>query len=550
MTAIDWALFVGFLAYVIWDGVRKRRRDDDPDGYFLAGRSVPWWAMGISILATQASAITLIGTTGLGWQQGMRFLQFYLALPIAMLILIFSIVPLYHRLRVTTAYEYLGQRFDHRTRLLAATLFLVPRCLSLGVVIYTPSIILGKVLTIPSWAIIVGTGSIAVLYTSLGGLRAVISTDTKQFAIMIVGLLIALGALLSRLPADIDLGSALRLASVTGHMTIADWRWDPSEKYTMWSSLIGGLFLFLSYFGTDQSQVQRYLAGRSLRDKQGALLLNAVCKLPFQALVLLCGVLLFVFYVFAPMPPTFFPSSDVASPLSGPPAVDALNRLDSASVAVAEAGRALLQADPADTPERARDLQQRLTARATIRAEIAPLAGEENYVFPHFVLHYLPMGLVGLLLAAIFAAALSSVDSELNSMTTVTLVDIAGRFTGPLSGHRLVTVSALVTLLIGGLATTFALSVSRLGSVIEEVNRIGSYVYGSLLGVFVLSLLPKVEAFGAFWGLMTGMIVVAFAARTDGISFLYLNTVGTLTVVAVGSMLSWINGARSRATAR
>lgn len=539
MSVVDWFVFFGFLAYVVWDGLRKPRRVDDADEYFLAGRSVPWWAMGVSILATQASAITMIGTTGLGWQDGMRFLQFYFALPIAMLLLIFTIVPLYHRLRVTTAYEVLGQRFDGRTRQLAALLFLVLRCLSLGFVIYAPSVVLAKILALPVNGTIVATGGVAVLYTSLGGLRAVISTDIKQFAVMTLGLLVTLVVLVAKLPVDVDLRSALQLAEVVGHLEVVDLRWDPAEKYTLWSSLIGGLFLFLSYFGTDQSQVQRYLAGRSLRDKQGALLLNAACKIPFQAMVLCCGVLLFVFYVFHPVPMSFVPAHDTTLEMIRADSV-ASDRLRDASRSVEDAARKFLNAEAGEAEARAAEFRARLSDRETIRHEGVASQPEVNYVFPHFILEHLPLGLVGLLIAAIFAAALSSIDSELNSMTTVALVDVARRRSSRLSGRRLVRTSFWTTCGIGALATGFAAYVARGESVIEGVNRVGSYVYGSLLGAFVLALIPWAHARGAFWGLAAGMIVVGTAAQLPDVAFLYLNTIGTVTVVLVGGALSLI----------
>ena len=264
MRIADWIVFFGFLGYVVWDGVRRGRGNRSGDDYFLAGRSVPWWGVGLSIMATQASAITMIGTSGQGWLDGFRFVQFYFALPLAMLILAVTLVPAYHRSRVTTAYEFLGARFDRKTRTLGALLFLLLRGLSVGFVIYAPSLVLSKVFALPFTATVLVMGSIAVTYTAIGGLGAVIATDVKQMAVMVLGLIVALVMLVRSLPADIGLAGAWHLADATGHLKVVDWRWDPTEKYTVWSSLIGGLFLFLSYFGTDQSQAQRLLASRSL----------------------------------------------------------------------------------------------------------------------------------------------------------------------------------------------------------------------------------------------------------------------------------------------
>jgi len=535
MHAIDWILFFGFLAYVIGDGLRRTRKNRTADDYFLAGRSVPWWAVGLSIMATQASAITMIGTTGQGWADGMRFIQFYFALPLAMILIAVFAVPAYHRMGVTTAYEYLGGRFDRKTRFLSALLFLFLRGLSVGFVIYAPSLVLARVFHLPLAATVVLMGGAAVAYTSLGGLRAVIATDVKQMAVMTLGLLAALAAVVMQLPDGVGLEGALRLADAADRMVIADVSWNPSEKYTLWSSLIGGLFLFLSYFGTDQSQVQRLLAGRSVRDAQGALLLNAVAKIPFQFVVLLTGTLLFSFYLFAPQPLSFDPDA-----VPGDPRTTVVEERYQES---REHLRDLAPGIVAGTADDAHiaAYQSEVAASAELREEARRITGRSpdvNYMFLDFILTYLPTGLVGLLLAAIFAAALSSIDSELNAMSTVAVVDIVGFFRRkPLEGTAMVRAGRLATIVAGVLATLFALYAGTLGSLIEGVNRVGSYVYGSLLGVFLLAAFPRANGHGAFAGMVAGMIAVSLAAQTD-LAFLYLNTVGTVVVVVVGLVVS------------
>lgn len=544
MHGIDWAIFVGFLGYVIWDGIRQSSRNREADDYFVAGRTVPWWAIGLSIMATQASAITMVGTSGQGWYDGLRFVQFYYALPLAMIILALVAVPAYHRLQVRTAYEYLGKRFDGKTRVLSAVLFLILRGLSVGFVIYTPALVLAKVFNFPLKPTILFMGVVAVIYTSIGGLRAVIATDVKQMTVMVLGLIVAFVSIVKNLPPDVGWSGAMRLADATGRLEVANWSWDPKEKYTIWSSLIGGLFLFLSYFGTDQSQTQRLFASKSVRHAQAALLLNAVCKVPFQFLVLTCGVLLFSFYIFQDAPISFVPGADrIEVTDSADPAAytELLSEYDEARVELQASARALLRSDEVVEVDasRFRDAAEHTALIREQARELRSGGSDRNFVFLHFILNHLPIGLVGLLLAAIFAAALSSIDSEINAMSTVAVVDIYGFLGGKKAkDSTMIAISRWMTLLVGGFATAFAVYADIVGSLVEAVNNVGSYIYGSLLGVFVLGLVfPRANGHGAFAGLITGMIVVVWAAQT-GLAFLYLNTVGTFTVVAVGILVS------------
>jgi len=545
MTAIDWTIFLAFLAYVAWDGTRRARAARDADDYFLAGRAVPWWAVGLSVMATQASAMTMIGTTGQGWHQGLHFIQFYFALPLAMIILAYTAVPLYHRLEVSTAYEYLGIRFDGKTRVLSASLFLVLRGLSVAFVIYTPSLVLAKVFDLPLVPMIFAMGGIAVVYTSLGGLGAVIRTDVKQMSVMVLGLVVALVFLVGKLPDGVGLSGAVRLAAEAGRMRTIDLSWDPAEKYTLWSGLFGSLFLFLAYFGADQSQVQRLLAARSVTDTRRALFMNAVLKIPFQFLVLFIGVLLFSFYTLEGTPTTFEPAVGVPAP--DDPEYRAKvaehgaceRRLRAVAARVAGGDR-----DP-DVLLEYRSLVRRCDALRNAIHGLRKSSGDVNYVFLDFILNRLPIGVVGLLLAAIFAAALSSIDSEINAMTTVAVLDII-QFARrrPLEGRRLLWFSRVATLVMGALATAFALYLDVKGSLVEAVNEVGSYIYGSLLGVFVLALtVPRANGHGAFIGLIAGIVAVAGAAAL-GWPFLYLNTLGVAVVLAVGGLVTLFTSRR------
>lgn len=564
MTVLDASILIGVLLFIVGDGLRSARKNRTEADWFLAGRSAPWWVMGLSIMATQASAITMVGTTGKGWEDGTRFVQFYYALPLAMVILAFTLAPLFHRHRVFTAYEYLGIRFDGRTRLLSAGLFLCLRLVSVGLVIYTPALILARILNLPTRWMILAMGVVAIGYTAWGGMRAVLGTDVKQMAIMVVGLIAAVIAAVSALPEDVGLGGAYTLTDAAGRLTLADAEWDPSEKYNIWSVLIGGPFLFLAYFGCDQSQVQRLLAGRSLRHVRGALLMNAICKVPFQLLVLSLGCLIFVGSIFEPPVPTYVPELE-----AGAAAVE--GRLDPAWEELQASARAVLDAEP-DSAERATAEERYRSAIATstearegLRAELATAAGMDpgdklnrdvNYVFPHFILSHLPIGLIGLVFAAIFAAALSSIDSELNAMATVVVIDgyhhglnkprkpdSEDTAEGSRGGwERWVTVG------LGVLATGFAFYAEGSRSVVEAINDIGSYFYGSLLGVFALAAVPKANGRGAFWGLVVGMVsVFVLDWQLDDFAFLYRNTVGTIATFGVGVGVSWLAGAPAKA---
>jgi len=557
MHPIDWTIVAIYLVWIVWDGLRLTKRSHEIEGYFLANRSLPWWAVGLSVMATQLSAITMIGTTGQGYADGMRFLQFYYALPIAMIVLSMTLVPFFHNARVYTAYEYLERRFDAKTRAFTSLLFLLSRSMSLGVVISAPAVVLAVVMGISVTNTVLLIALPTAVYTMFGGVQAVTWTDVKQIVLIVFGLVAVMVALVLALPADVTITRALRLAGATGRLQTFDFSFDLSNPYTFWSGTIAALFLFCSYFGTDQSQVQRYLTARSVDEARGSLLMSAYWKIPLQALVLLVGVFVFVFYLFAPSP-MLFNRVHEGELRDGPRAGDfaALERRFSvASAARREAGLALAQADEAGDAGRVAEAGEAFKAREAevraIRSEALALVRETtgdatysdvNYVFPTFVMTHLPIGLVGLLIAAIFAAAMSTIAAEMASLSAATVIDFYRRFVRREADDRhYLRVSKLATGFWGLFASGVAVWAAELGSLIEVVNRFGSFFYGSILGVFILAVgFPRATGTGAFVGLIAGMASVAWAANFTSVAFLWHNVIGAVAVVMAGMAVSLV----------
>ncbi len=562
---IDWTVVVGYLVLIVWDGLRRTKDSGRVEGYFLANRSLPWWAVGLSVMATQLSAITLVGTTGQGYRDGMRFVQFYFGLPLAMLILSVTVVPFFYRAQVYTAYEYLERRFDVKTRTLTSALFLLSRGLQCGVIIAAPAVILSIVLGWNLTLTVLAIGLPTALYTMVGGVQAVTWTDVKQMAVIVLAVLAAVIVLVAGLPDSVTVGQALSVAGATGRMTSIDFTFNLEDTYTFWSGMIGGLFLMLSYFGCDQSQVQRYLTAKSVDDGRQSLLMSAYVKIPLQALILLTGVLVFVYYLFVQPPMLFNPVHETA--LRGGAHKEEYAALErrfeqafadrrEAATAFAATGRA--GAPPAVQLMRERFQVADLQLKA-VRAEAVELVkrasgdaayNDVNYVFPTFVTTRMPPGLVGLIIAAIFAAAMSSIAAELNSLSTATLMDFYKRHVRPAAPERhYMTVSWISTAAWGLVACVVAVFAANLGSLIEVVNRFGSFFYGSLLGVFVLAIgTRRATGTGAFVGLIAGMSAVALVAfRFPAVSFLWHNVVGVTVVVAVGMAISLVAPGRTSA---
>lgn len=547
---INWAIVGAYLVYVVWDGLRRARGATNIEGYFLANRSLPWWAVGLSVMATQLSAVTLIGTTGQGATDGLRFVQFYFGLPVAMVILGVTLVPFLHGAKVYTAYEYLERRFDARTRSLTSLLFLLSRGMSCGTIIAAPAVVVSAIFGWDlTWSVAL-IGVPTVLYTVLGGVQAVTWADVKQMVVIVAALVAIVVVLLVRMPVPVD--DALRIAGATGRLQVFDFSFSLTETYTFWSGILGGTFLMLSYFGTDQSQVQRYLTARSVDEARSSLLMSAYWKIPLQALVLLVGVLVFLYYVFDAPPLLYNPAHERQVRAAEPVAYAELEGryaelVDARDAAAREVTRLRALGDGAAAEGAVAAFRESESAIGTVRTEALEAAGrvtgqptrDVNYIIPRFVLDHLPLGLAGLFLAAVLAAAMSSIAAELNSLSTATVVDFYQRWVRREgSDAHFLRVSKLATAAWGLFACVVATYAATLGSLIEVVNRFGSFFYGSILGVFLLAMIRRARARGAFVGLLAGMGAVgAVSFGAPQVSFLWHNVIGAVTVVVVGALV-------------
>ena len=565
MHALDWAVVLGFSAWIVYDGLKRTKDSHEIEGYFLANRSIPWWAAGISVMATQLSAITMIGTTGQGYTDGLRFIQFYFALPLAMVILSLTLVPFFYKSGVYTAYEYLERRFDSKTRALTSLLFQISRAMSCGAVISAPAVVLSLVLGWDLTATALAIALPAIVYTMFGGVQAVTWTDVKIMVIIVFGLFAVIATALIGLPSGVGLVDGLRIAATTGRLQTFDFSFDLTNQYTFWSGTIAALFLFCSYFGADQSQVQRYLTARSVDEARHSLLMSVYWKIPLQLLVLLLGVLVFVFYVFTP-PPLLFNAAQVERLREGAaaPAYAALEaEFQTAFDARRAAAAELVAARDAGEAARVQTGEERVrqgdVAVNDVRARAAALVrrtndrsfSDVNYIIPGFILTQLPIGLVGLLILGIIMAATDTIAGELNSLSTATVIDFYRRhFRTAASDAHYLMVSKITTGLWGLFACAIAVWAVELGSLIEVVNRFGSFFYGSILGVFILAIaVPFATGTGAFVGLIAGMASVAWVASFTSIAFLWHNVVGAIVVVVVGLLVSLMTRASQRSRA-
>ena len=548
MHPVDWIVVVAYIVWMLYDGLRRSKDTDKIEGYFLANRSLPWWAVGMSVMATQMSAVTLVGTTGQAYATGLRFIQFYFGLPLAMIILSVTVVPFFYRAKVYTAYEYLERRFDARTRSMTSFLFLMGRAFSLGVTLAAPAVVMSAIL---GWALpftVLVTCVPMIAYTTLGGVQAVTWTDVKQMVIMVGGMVAAVVVLVLGITQHVSLNQALHLAGATGRLNAVDFRFDMRETYTFWSGMIGGLFLMLSYFGCDQSQVQRYLTAKSIDEARHSLLMSAWFKIPLQLLILMAGVLVFVFYLFQ-APPMLFNRSYEPQLSSGPEGFiyEGLEREFNQTIAVRR--QAALEGDR----EAFLAAEERVgQIRSLARTLVKETTGDDrytdvNYVFPTFIMTEMPIGLIGLMIAAILAAAMSTASGELNALATATIIDFYRRhFVTDATDAHYLSVSKYATIFWGLFACVVAIYAADQGSLIEVVNRYGSFFYGSLLGVFILAILTKrATGRGAFWGLLAGMAVVLVVAFTTPIAFLWHNLIGAAVVMAVGMAVSYTERPRA-----
>lgn len=554
MSRLDWFVLAATLAFIVGWGLFKGRGAKTAEGYIGGGRDQRWWLVGLSIIATQTSAITFLSTPGQAYVDGMRFVQFYFGLPIAAVVLSATLLPLYHRLKVLTAYEMLEARFDLKTRLLAAILFLIQRGLAVGLTIFAPALVLSVLL---GWNIhvnIVLVGVLVMIYTVTGGTKAVAWAHSLQMVVITGGMALA-GVMIARhLPSHVSVSDALHVAGSLGRLNPIDASFNPNDRYTLWSGLLGGFFLMLSYFGTDQSQVQRYLAGSSLTQSRLGLLLNGMVKVPMQFLILGVGILVFAHYQFH-APPLFFNPGPVEKVRQGPEAAayaDLEAKYEAArtvQVAKAEAFVAARKGgDPAALAAAKAELQAAQEASEGLRKEgVAVIRkanpgtnpSDVNYVFLSYVLASLPAGLVGLVLAAIFSGSMSSMSGEISALGATTVVDLWRRLRGGEGGKREVWVGRLATFAWGCFAMAFAEYASRLGSLVEAVNILGSLFYGTILGIFLVAFYFKsVRGGAAFWAaLMAEAVVLACFAFTH-LGFLWYNLVGCALVVLFALVIS------------
>jgi len=554
MELVDWIILLSTLIFIVTYGIWKTRGSQNIKDYVLGGKEANWVTIGLSVMATQTSAITFLSTPGQAYHDGMGFVQFYFGLPIAMVVIILVFIPLYYRLNVQTAYEFLENRFNAKTRTLTAVLFLIQRGLSAGITIYAPAIILSAVLGWPLKLLVVGIGGLVILYTVSGGTKAVNVTHKQQMFVIMGGMFIALYMIISGLPSEVSFVDALTIADQSGKLEMLDFSLDPNNRYTFWSGITGGFFLALSYFGTDQSQVQRYLSGKSKRESQLGLVFNGIFKIPMQFFILFVGVMVFVFYQFNDTPIHFNPAARTA--LQAPDYQIAYDSLSHELRAV-QKDKQQLQLNYLDANNRGesteiallqseiqmldfRENELRDTAKELI-AEADPniASNDKDYVFIHYILNNLPVGLIGLLLAVILSAAMSSTASELNALGTITTLDIYKRYVPASNAPRhYLKVSKVFTLVWGIIAILIASVASLFENLIQLVNIIGSIFYGNVLGIFLLAFFFKrIHGKAVFYAAIVTQILVIIVFYADLMSYLWLNVLGCGLVVLISQVL-------------
>ena len=554
MSGIDWIVLFVTLFIIVAYGIYKSRGTKNIDGFLLGNKSFPWYSVTLSVMATQASAITFLSAPGLAFSSGMSFVQFYFGLPLAMIVICITFVPIFQKLKVYTAYEFLEKRFDLKTRALTAFLFLVQRGLSTGITIYAPSIILSTILDIDTTYTTLFIGGLVVTYTVYGGTKAVSYTQMLQMTVIFSGLLVAGILVVQLLPESVGFGKALQIAGKMGRTNAIDFSFDWNNQYTVWSGLIGGFFLQLSYFGTDQSQVGRYLTGSSVAQSRLGLLMNGLVKIPMQFLILLIGVLVFTFYQYT-QPPIFFNSYELGKLEKSAYSKDLEKikadysdafikkqaeihqleiALDAKDEKAINAHRIILEA--ADTKTKAiRQQAVDLMKKNDPEAE----TNDNNYVFLSFVTRYLPQGLIGLLIAIIFLASMGSTASALNSLTSTTVVDIYKRLINQnASDEKYLSVSRWITIMWGLLSLFMALFASKMGNLLEAVNILGSLFYGTILGIFIVGFyLKRIGGSATFIAAILTEIIIFTCWIMDAMAFLWLNVVGCLLVMLIAVIL-------------
>ncbi|WP_298223934.1 sodium:solute symporter [Flavobacterium sp.] len=557
MQQLDWIVLSVTLLFIVFYGVWKTRGSQNVEDYILGNNETPWYVVGLSVMATQASAITFLSTPGQAYHDGMGFVQFYFGLPLAMVVICFTFIPIYHRLKVFTAYEYLEQRFDLKTRSLAAILFLIQRGLGTGLTIYAPAIILSALLGWNLTLMNVVIGVMVIIYTFAGGTKAVNVTQKQQMFVIMTGMFITFFLILHLLPNDMTFSNALHIAGANHKMDIVDFSLDPETRYTFWSGITGGFFLALSYFGTDQSQVGRYLSGKSIRESQMGLIMNGFLKVPMQFFILLIGVMVFVFFQFNPVPLNFNPNNKII--IENSKYKDEYRGLEAKLSKLSEEKKEInliyidhlnqnydnpiLRKELVAISSKENDLRDQ--AREVIsKADNKAETNDKDYVFIHFILNYLPKGLIGLLLAVILSAAMSSTASGLNALASTTAIDIYKRnVSGGKSEKHFVNATKFFTLLWGIIAILFACVGTLFENLIQLVNIVGSIFYGTVLGIFLVGFYIKfVQAKAIFWGACISQLLIFYIYYLDVVSFLWLNFIGAMLTLFLSIILQTIIG--------
>ncbi len=556
MSTLDWIVLFGTLLFIVSYGVYKTRGSQDIHGYLKGGNTLKWWVIGLSVMATQASAITFLSTPGQAYDDGMRFVQFYFGLPIAMIILSVTVIPAYYKLKVYTAYEYLESRFDLKTRSLTAFFFLVQRGLAAGLTIYAPAIILSTILGWHLTNTCLLIGILVVIYTVSGGSLAVSQTQKYQMAVMMGGMVVAGVMVVVLLPEDVSFGDAMNVAGNMDKFNVVDFSFDLNDRYNIWSGILGGLFIQLAYFGFDQSQVARYLGGKSIAESRLGLLMNGLLKVPMQFFILFVGAMVFVFYQFY-QPPVFFNEAAKQAvyqsgyeqdfqQLEGKYAEtfqqkeaeirEMLTAIEADNEAAIETQRNKISALE-DEGEAIRSDVKALITKADSEAE----TNDTDYVFITFIMNHLPKGVIGLLLAVIFSAAMSSTASELNALASTTAVDIYKRSVKPTASDKhYVVASKLFTVFWGGMAILFAMYASLFENLIEFINILGSLFYGTILGVFLSAFYIKyIRSHAVFIAAVLAEIIVIIVFRTTGVSYLWYNVIGCGGVIGIGLVIQF-----------
>lgn len=550
MHFIDWTILLGTLAFIVGYGVWRTRSTNTVNRYLRGDNEDRWWAVTLSVMATQASAITFLSTPGQGFLEGMGFVQFYFGLPLAMVVIAWVFIPLFYKWNVYTAYEFIGKRFDQRTRLLTAILFLIQRGLSTGITIYAPSIVLSKVLHWPLGWTCMFIGALVILYTTTGGAKAVGVTHKQQMAVMFAGLFVAFGLILYYLKDTLSFGESLDLAGALGKMNVIDTSWDPNTKYTLWSGLIGGFFLQLSYFGTDQSQVQRYLGGQTPQQARSGLLMNGLLKIPMQFFILLIGVMVFMFYLFNPAPVHWneanvdeMKARVAAAEQGSAEGIAAMQAQNTA--AIEQHARAWVASTEVGKPEELKELLTALDRDRSLRAEYteqvkAQLPDAEpndaDYIFISFIMDNMPVGVIGLLLAMIFCAGMGSTSSQLSALATTAVVDI---FRSGGTGEQQVVATKWATVAFGIVALCFAAVFSLFENLIQAVNILGSLFYGTILGIFLVAFfIKRVQGTAVFIAALISQAAILVIHFTGvEIAFLWYNLIAPAIVVVVAIAL-------------